>query len=255
MQDSCGGNAEDSGEFSDSRMGATDPLLEQLRRFDAIRIGDAGDDQLLSETVERVPPAEDSTGIVDTLHPAIAERPRDRGITVREYDDRTDETLNSWAPDSNSASYSNAHAFWVQIDRGSSTEDAAGDGVAELQHLLRIGTLFTIPTEAHDVIAHASPRDRIAYLIESHAGGIGIVRKVFERWREALETGVRMAEDCQCRSGCPNCIVPPRARDELDKRRGIALARRLLSATGGPYDYESADGLWEPVGQGSAGRP
>ena len=169
-------------------------------------------------------------------------------VAVREYDERTDETLNTWTPGSNNASYSNAHAFWLQIDRDHSAEDAAEDGVAELQHLLRLGTLFTVPTEAHDVIAHANPRDGVAYLIESHAGGIGIVRKVFERWREVLETGVRMAEDCECRSGCPNCIVPPRTREELDKRRGIALARRLLSATDRPHDYESADGLWEPVG-------
>lgn len=174
-------------------------------------------------------------------------------VSVREYDERTDETLNSWTPDSNNASYSNAHAFWLQVDRDFSSEGAAEDGVAELQHLLRIGTLFTVPTEAHDVIAHANPRDGVAYLIESHAGGIGIVRKVFERWRAVLETGVRMAEDCECRSGCPNCIVPPRARDELDKRRGIALARRLLSATDGPHDYEWVDELWEPVGEEPAG--
>ena len=166
-------------------------------------------------------------------------------VAVREYDERTDETLNSWTPDSNNASYSNAHAFWLQTDGDHSAEGA--NGVAELQHLLRIGTLFTVPTEAHDVIPHAMPRDGVAYLIESHAGGIGIVRKVFERWREVLETGVRMAEDCECRSGCPNCIVPPRTREELDKRHGIALARRLLSVTDRPHDDESTDGLWEPV--------
>ena len=173
--------------------------------------------------------------------------------SVREYDERTDDTLKSWTPESNNANYSNAHAFWLQLDGDHSAEGAGQNGVAELQHLLRIGTLFTIPTEAHDVIPHAMPRDGVAYLIESHAGGIGIVRKVFEQWREVLETGVRMAEDCECRSGCPNCIVPPRTRQEFDKRLGIALARRLLSATDRLHDYASADGLWEPVGQAEPG--
>ena len=170
-------------------------------------------------------------------------------VAVREYDERTHETLNSWTPDANNGSYSNAHAFWLQIggETDGPAEDTVDAGVAELQHLLRLGTLFRIPTEAHDVIAHANTSDRAAYLIESHAGGIGIVRKVFERWREVLSTGVQMAEDCPCRTGCPNCIVPPRAREHLDKRRGITLARKLLLATDRPHDDEYVDGLWEPT--------
>ena len=170
-------------------------------------------------------------------------------VSVREYDERTNETLNSWVPDANNGSYSNAHAFWLEINEDGDGPDENIDdaGVPELQHLLRLGTLFRIPTEAHDVIAHASPRENAAYLIESHAGGIGIVRKVFERWREVLSTGVQMAADCQCRSGCPNCIVPPRSREDLDKRRGISLARKILSVTDQPHQDEYVEGLWEPT--------
>ena len=170
-------------------------------------------------------------------------------VWVREYDERTNETLDSWTPNSNNGSYTNAHAFWLQTINGGGglVTGMGGGGVAELQHLLRLGTLFTIPTEAHDVIPYSNPNDRSAYLIESHAGGIGIVRKVFERWREVLGTGVRMAEDCRCHKGCPNCIVPPRAQDDLDKRRGIELARELLSLSDGPHDDEVRDNLWVPV--------
>lgn len=163
-------------------------------------------------------------------------------MNVREYDERSDETIDTWTPETNNANYSNAHAFWLQIEGAGDT-----DGVIELQHLLRLGTLFTVPVEPHDVIPLAIANDRAAYLIESYAGGIGIVRKVFERWRDILETGVRMAKECSCRRGCPYCIVPPRSRDELDKRRGIDLAARILSSTAVPHDAELRNGLWEPV--------
>lgn len=168
-------------------------------------------------------------------------------VSVREYDEHSNEVRRTWTPDSNNASYANAHAFWLEIDTDALSPGVDGNGVAELQHLLRLGSLFTIPTEAHDVIPHAKTAEGSAYLIESYPGGIGIVRKAFERWRDVLSTGVRMAEDCLCLEGCPNCIIPPRSREELDKRRGIALARKVLSETEGPHGFALVDGLWEPT--------
>ena len=163
-------------------------------------------------------------------------------LSIREFDERSDETTDNWTPESNNATYSNAHAFWIQVG---GVDDQMG--VLELQHLLRLGTLFTIPVESHDVIPQADGRVQTAYLIESYAGGIGIARKVFERWREILETGIGMAESCECKRGCPNCIVPPRSKEDLDKRRGIALARRMLSDTALPHAAEFREGLWESV--------
>jgi len=162
--------------------------------------------------------------------------------SVTEFDERTSESLDSWQPESNNSHYQNAHAFWLQVEDADSQA-----GVVELQHLLRLGTLFTIPVEPHDITPLAVANERAAYLIENYAGGIGIARKVFERWREVLETGIGIAEDCGCVRGCPNCIVPPRSTDELDKRRGVELARLLLSSTDRPHDDELRLGLWEPV--------
>lgn len=163
-------------------------------------------------------------------------------LSATEFDERTEESVGSWQPEQNNSHHQNAYAFWLQI------EDAdLQAGVVELQHLLRLGTLFTIPVEPHDVTPHAVANERAAYLIENYAGGIGIARKVFERWRDVLETGIRIAEACGCSRGCPNCIVPPRSTDELDKRRGIALARQLLSSTDRAHDDDLRNGLWEPV--------
>lgn len=161
-----------------------------------------------------------------------------------EFDERSDETIDSWQPESNNTRHATAHAFWIQLEG-----DDPRQGVMELQHLLRLGTLFTIPVEPHDVAPHAVTRvgEQAAYLIENYAGGIGIARKVFERWRDVLETGIRIAEACGCVPGCPNCIVPPRSTDKLDKLRGIALAKQLLSSTDRAHDDDLRNGLWEPV--------
>ena len=83
------------------------------------------------------------------------------------------------------------------------------------------------------------------YICENYAGGIGIVQRILAKWRAILEVGIRVAEACACKRGCPNCIVPPRATDELDKRAGCSLARSLLDATQGDADFEFANGLWE----------
>ena len=164
--------------------------------------------------------------------------------SVKEVDERTDTVIDEWQPDYNQAQHSNAHAFWLQQEESS---DAAKLGVATLQHILRVGAMFSIPLDPHDMFPHAVVSEQTVYLIESYPGGIGIARKTLEKWRTMLETGIALAELCRCLKGCPNCIVPPRTTEELDKRNGIALAREILSATGQPHDEEFNNSLWVPI--------
>ncbi len=162
---------------------------------------------------------------------------------VEEVDERTGEIVDRWTPNFNSAKFDNAHAFWVGEEVASGL---AADGIGAFQHLLRVGTLFSIPLDAHDIYAHALLKEQKAYLVESFPGGIGIAKKVLERWRSVLEVGIRVAERCRCRRGCPNCIVPPRSRIDVDKTAGIRLARQLIGRTSGRADFEYRGGLWEP---------
>ncbi len=165
--------------------------------------------------------------------------------SIEEVNALTGEVLDRWPPTVQTARFDNAHAFWVCEDTRS--EEAAA-GVTALQHLLRVGALFSIPLDSHDIFPHADVREQKAYIVESYPGGIGIARKVLERWRSILKVGIRVAEGCGCRRGCPNCIVPPRERGELDKTAGIVLAERLLRATEGPHHAEFENSLWEPTG-------
>ena len=163
--------------------------------------------------------------------------------SVEEVDERTGEVKDRWVPQMNSAQFDNAHAFWLHNEP---QNEVAASGITALQHLLRVGALFSVPLDAHDMFPHAVMKEQKAYIVESYPGGIGIARKALDRWRRMLEVGISVAELCKCSKGCPNCIVPPRSREELDKNAGIKLAQILLIFTNDPYDFKFKDGLWEP---------
>ena len=162
---------------------------------------------------------------------------------VEEVDERTGDIVDRWAPSFNSAKFDNAHAFWICEEVGS---EIASEGIGAFQQLLRVGTLFSIPLDTHDIYAHAVLKEQKAYLVESYPGGIGIAKKVLQRWRSVLETGIEVAERCKCRRGCPNCIVPPRSKLDVDKTAGIRFARLVIERTSTQADFEYRGGLWEP---------
>ena len=165
--------------------------------------------------------------------------------SVQEVNERTKEVLDQWAPQSNSAQFNNAHAFWVQEQRPTDVSAAA---INAFQQLLRVGALFSVPLDAHDIFPHAVAKEQKAYVVESYPGGIGIAKKLLQRWRSVLRIGVNIAAACTCSAGCPNCIVPPRATDDMDKVGAVEFAEALLAATGGEASGVFRGGLWVPVG-------
>lgn len=167
----------------------------------------------------------------------------ERLVGVEEVDERTGEVRDKWTPELQPSQFTNAHAFWL---RGKTALSPEWDFLA-LQHILRVGVSFAIPIDGHDAFPYADGKDQVTYLVENYRGGIGIARKVLERWRTLLRKGMEVADRCKCRRGCPNCIVPPRATEELDKRGGTAFATALLAASDGPASARFSGGLWVPV--------
>ena len=163
---------------------------------------------------------------------------------VEEVDERSGEVVDRWVPKANAAQFANAHAYWVCLE--TEYEDSASSMIA-LQHLLRVGALFSMPIDAHDIGPQCDLKGQKAYIVESYPGGIGIASKALERWRGILAAGMSVAEQCSCIRGCPNCIVPPRSRDTIDKRSGIAVAQVLLEATEGRFSAQFTNGVWRPV--------
>ncbi len=167
--------------------------------------------------------------------------------SVQEVNERTGEILDQWTPHSNSAQFKNAHAFWLQEQRPTDVSAAA---INAFQQLLRVGALFSVPLDAHDIFPHAVPKEQKAYVVEGYPGGIGIAKKVLESWRSVLEVGVDIALGCKCKTGCPNCIVPPRSTDDMNKVGAVKFAKALLRATLDQPSGVFRGGLWEPVHQG-----
>ncbi len=163
---------------------------------------------------------------------------------VNEIDERSGEVIDRWEPSENRVQSMHSHAYWICLE----TEDQEMAGAfVTLQHLLRIGALFTIPLDAHDVGPHCDIKGQKAYLVENYPGGIGIARKALENWRDILQAGVGIAKACSCARGCPNCVLPPRSKDDIDKVQGIALAERLMHTAQGPPQATFESGLWKPT--------
>ena len=164
--------------------------------------------------------------------------------SVQEVNERTGEVLLQWTPQSNSAQFKNAHAFWMQEQRPS---DVSAGAINAFQQLLRVGALFSVPLDAHDIFPHAVAKEQKAYVVESYPGGIGIAKKILERWRSVLRVGVDIAVSCTCAAGCPNCIVPPRSTDDIDKVGAVEFAEAMLEATSGGATGVFRGGLWVPI--------
>ena len=142
----------------------------------------------------------------------------------------------------------NLHAFWINIPHSEDTTD----GIGALEHMIRVGSMFVIPADRFDTSTYSKTSDEpIAYYYENYASGIGIAKKLFSIWKDVLQKGIEIAENCECRTGCPNCIEPAKSYNisntDINKINGIELATNLLDAAKRGPDRRFRNGLMVPV--------
>ena len=167
----------------------------------------------------------------------------------RTVDERTGETREPHQ--TNDAYYqNNLHAFWINVPPSERTTD----GIVALEHIIRVGGMFVIPADRFDTSTYSKIGDApTTYYYENYAGGIGVAKKLFSVWQDVLKKGIEIAENCECRSGCQNCIEPAKnyntsnAEDKIDKRGGIALATHILEEAKRGPDRRFQDGMMVPV--------
>ena len=139
------------------------------------------------------------------------------------------------------------HAFWINVPQG----ELARTGVGALEHMFRVGAMFVIPADRFDTSTYSRVDEPAVFYYENYSGGIGVAKKLFEVWPEALSKGVEIARACECVSGCPNCIEPAKSYDisnaDVDKVRGIELAETLLNAARGAPDRRFRSGRMAPM--------
>ena len=167
----------------------------------------------------------------------------------RIVDERTGETRE--LHQTNDAYYkNNLHAFWINVPPG----ERSTDGIGALEHIIRVGAMFVIPADRFDTSTYSKIGDApTTFYYENYAGGIGVAKKLFSVWQDVLKKGIEIAENCECRSGCQNCIEPAKnyntsnVEDKIDKRGGIALARHILDEAKRGPDGRFQDGMMVPV--------
>jgi len=140
------------------------------------------------------------------------------------------------------------HAFWMRVPPG---EEPAGIGAVE--HMLRVGAMFVIPADRFDTSTYSKTGDDLSiYYYENYSGGIGVAKKLFNEWQQALRKGMEVAGDCKCSLGCQNCIEPAKSynmsNSEIDKKQGAILAEELFAMVANGPDEEWRDGMWMKLG-------
>ena len=169
----------------------------------------------------------------------------ERLLSYRLIENGSDKVLDQ-SNDTAKKYYNNHYAFVMSI---SGVDEADRISVKALEHIMRVGAIFVVPADRHDTSTYSSLVWNEVYLYENLPGGIGVAKSVFADWVSVIETGVKIAENCsnkKCKKGCPNCIMPPRSADEIDKIRGIALAKAILGIIQNPECEKFAmdDGQW-----------
>ena len=162
-------------------------------------------------------------------------------------DERTGEEKGSGG--SNEALYqNNLHAFWINVP----PNESAIAGIGALEHMIRVGAMFVIPSDRFDTSTYSKLSDEpSSYYYENYSGGIGVAKKLYEVWQIALEKGIEIAANCNCRSGCQNCIEPAKSYNisntDIDKVHGIELATHLLASVKNGPDRKFQNGRMVPL--------
>lgn len=141
----------------------------------------------------------------------------------------------------------NLHGFWIDVPQNAN----AAAGIGAVEHMLRVGAMFVIPADRFDTSTYSAGNELAIYYYENHPGGIGVAKKLLSVWQVALEKGIEIARNCDCRSACPNCIEPAKSWDisnaVIDKVSGIKLATNLLEAVKRGPDRKFRNGLMVPI--------
>ncbi len=152
------------------------------------------------------------------------------------------------------ARHSNVRGFWLEVTDPSVIGSASDvPDLFGLEQLLRIGAPFVVPCDRHDLGTLTTSKPPVSvYLYETVPGGIGVAEKALEVWPIVIRTGIGVAEKCDCKHGCPSCLVPPRLPSgfkEPRKEPAIAIAQRLLHVadTSARERYDPDVHAWVPI--------
>jgi hypothetical protein len=135
----------------------------------------------------------------------------------------------------------NSQAFWIEVaglteNRNSGAAEGTGQVdapvVTALEQIFRVGANFTFLVDKYDLATYS--QGSTIFLVEVSPESVGIVKKVFDHWRDILHRGASLARLCRWAEGSVFCPLPVSPNERgLDKVGGLALSDRLLEITAG----------------------
>ncbi|MHC9086949.1 DEAD/DEAH box helicase [Luteimonas sp. RIT-PG2_3] len=67
------------------------------------------------------------------------------------------------------------------------------------------------------------------YLYDNYPGGVGLSPPLYERRDALLAQAIELVDRCSCRAGCPACVGPILAAEEVQQRTPRQLSARVLA--------------------------
>jgi DEAD/DEAH box helicase domain-containing protein len=110
---------------------------------------------------------------------------------------------------------------------------AVADGSPEAAWVAAAGTdgraePRTLDGGAVDLVRTGRPFRPTLYLYDDYPGGIGIAAPLFQLRRELLTRSIELVAECACRHGCPACVGPILAADDVQRPSPKRAALRVL---------------------------
>ena len=166
-------------------------------------------------------------------------------------DERSPDELIESSANTDAHNLYNHHAFSIALPDAEQSKE----GLGALEHMMRVGAMFSVPADRFDASTFSKGGNNggepSAYYYENYPGRIGIASKLYEVWPEVLKKGVEIAQNCECKTGCQNCIEPAKSYNlsnaNIDKNKGIQLAEILLASHGQGPTHEFENGMMFPV--------
>lgn len=67
------------------------------------------------------------------------------------------------------------------------------------------------------------------YIYETNAGGVGLAENIFDMGLNHLMMAYEIANNCECKNGCPGCVGPPVSNAPPSKELAIKLLSMILN--------------------------
>jgi len=143
----------------------------------------------------------------------------------------TEETLGRFELDSPLENEFDTLAVWMDYPSHATSTSNFGEGLHAVEHVSIAMLPALTGADSGEVGGISYPSGRM-FIYDGVPLGSGVTKIAFQRFEEMSEMASERLQKCQCRKGCPSCILDPQCGNNnryLDKEAGKEILKKLLS--------------------------